>query len=455
MNRSNDLTQGSIWKKLILYAAPLVASNVLQAMYAMVDMIVAGHFVGTGAISAITNGSQVMMMATNIIIGLTTGGNILIGQYFGARDGENCKSTAETLFSGGMALGAVLAVLMAALSRPLMALLGAPSLDDAAQYLRICSAGTVFITGYNVAGACLRGVGNSRAPMVCIACSTVSNVVLDILFVGPCDWGVAGAAAATVISQAISFLIGLRFLLKSPNLFGIRLTHLSLRRDKLKMILKLGVPCAVQMSIASISWLTVTYIVNDYGVCVSAASGIAAKIKDLCQLFIVAMSSAASGMVAQCIGAQDYPRARRALYTAMAVSVGLSALLAAAVELFAPAMAGLFTQDAETAAWVVKNLRIEIPGQLFFACFLVYHALGLGSGDTWFVLLSSLINCILVRVPLAFWFNAAYGITGVYWACMIAPFSSVPFGFWYERSGRWMHAAIRENRKTIRRSYHA
>ena len=449
MNHSNDLTQGSIWKKLILYAAPLVASNVLQAMYAMVDMIVAGQFIGAGAISAITNGSQVMMMATNIIIGLTTGGNILIGQYFGARDQENCKSTAMTLFSGGIALGAALTVLMAALSRPFMVLLGAPSLDGATQYLRICSVGTIFITGYNVASVCLRGVGNSRAPMACIICSTVSNVVLDVLFIGPFGWGVAGAAAATVISQAISFFVSLRFVLKSPDLFGIRPGHLELHGDKLKLILKLGIPCAVQMSITSISWLSVTSVVNAYGVAVSAASGIAAKIKDLCQLFTIAMSNAAAGMIAQCIGAQDRPRARRALYTAMSVSVGLSVILIAAVELFAPAMVGLFTPDAETALWAVRNLRIEILGQLFFACFLLYHALALGAGDTWFMLFSSFVNCILVRVPLVLWFNAAFSINGVYWACMIAPFSSVPIGFWYERGGRWMRTVICKPQKNV------
>lgn len=447
MTGSSDLTQGSIGKKLLLYAAPLVLSNLLQALYNMVDMIVAGQLIHEAAISAISNAGLVTHMLTNIIIGLCTGGNILIGQYFGAKERQSGREASVTLFSSGMLLGLVLAGLLAALARPIMAVLGAPALEDSAVYLRICAAGFPFIMGYNICAACLRAVGNSRAPMICIACTALSNMVLDILFVGPLGWGIAGAAWATVLSQAASFLVALVFVLRGQELFGLRLDRLYIRRDKLKTILRLGLPCAVQMSVTSISWLSVTYLINAYGVAVSAASGVAARIKDFCQLFIVAMTNAASGMIAQCIGARDYDRARKVLYTAMAATVAIALVLIALVECFAPAVVRLFSGDSETVFWAVRNLRIEILGQVFYAIFLVYHALALGAGDTWCVLLSSFVNCILVRIWLAIAFNALWGATGIFWACMIAPFSSVPVGIWYERSGRWRKTLIQSERR--------
>ena len=442
MTASSDLTQGSIGKKLLRYAVPLVFSSLLQALYNMADMIIAGQLIHEAAISAISNAGQVTHTLTNVIIGLCTGGNILIGQYFGARERDNVRQASVTLFSAGMILGAALSLGLYFASRGVMTALGAPALEESAEYLRICSVGIVFIMGYNIAAACLRAVGNSRAPMVCILCTALSNVVLDLLFVGPLGWGVAGAAWATVISQGASFLVALGYVLRGRELFGLSLKGLYIRREKLKMILKLGLPCAVQMSVASISWLSVTYLVNAYGVAVSAASGVAARIKDFCQLFIIAMCNAASGMIAQCIGARDYDRARKVLYTAMGTTVAMSALLIVLVELFAPAFVSLFSSDAQTLHWAAQNLRIEILGQVFYAVFLVYHALALGAGETWYVLVSSFVNCILVRIVLAVWFNALWGVTGIFWACMIAPLSSVPIGVWYERSGRWRKTLV-------------
>ncbi len=442
MTGSSDLTQGSIGKKLLRYALPLVFSSLLQALYGMVDTIVAGRLIHEAAISALSNAGQVTHTVTNVIIGLCTGGNILIGQYFGAKERQGVREASVTLFSGGMLLGLVISVLLGLLARPILLALGAPALEEAVTYLQICAVGMFFVMGYNIAAACLRAVGNSRAPLICILCTAVSNVVLDILFVGPLGWGVAGAAWATVLSQAASFVVAIVYVLRGQELFGLSLRGLYIRKKELGTILKLGLPCALQMSVASISWLSVTYLVNGYGVAVSAASGVAARIKDFCQLFIVAMNNAAAGMIAQCIGARDYDRARRVLYTAMGVSVGMALVLIGLVEAFAPAMARLFSGDEETLYWAVKNLRIEILGQVFYAIFLVYHALALGAGETWYVLVSSFVNCILVRIVLAAWFNGLWGAEGIFWACMIAPFSSVPIGVWYERSGRWQKSLL-------------
>lgn len=438
-----NLAEGSIPKKLARFAAPLVLSSVLQSAYGIVDMIVAGNFIGPDALSAINNSSTVMYMLTQIIIGLATGANVLIGQYYGAKDRKSWQSATTTQFTFSVVTGLIVAVAMVLLSRPLLILLKAPALEAATDYLQICSVGVFFIFGYNACSAALRAVGNSKAPLICVICTAAMNVVLDLVFMAVLNMGTAGAALATVISQGVSFLVSLGFVLKGREIFGLSLRHLYIRGDKLRRFLKLGIPCAVQMSVAALSWLVVTYLLNEYGIPVSAGNGIAGKIRDFCLLFTHAMCSASTAMVAQCVGAGKLDRARKVMYTCMAMTVGIAAVLIIFVELTAPILVQGFTDDPETAAYAVKNLRIEIIGQLFYASFFVYHTLALGVGNSWFAFFSSFVNCILVRLILAILFDHFFGAEGIYWACMIAPFSSVPIGFWYERSNRWRKYATR------------
>jgi putative MATE family efflux protein len=328
-------------------------------------------------------------------------------------------------------------VIFSLFARPLLVLLDAPALEGATQYLFICAFGIVFIAGYNATSAAMRSVGNSRAPLICVAASCVLNIILDIIFVGPLSWGVAGAAIATVISQGVSFIVSLIIVLRDRDLYGLRLNKLFIRADKLKTLLRLGIPVCVQMTVANISWLSVMYLINGYGIFASAGNGVSVKIKNFCQLFITAMSTGSAAMIAQNIGAQQYDRARKVMYTAMRISIAVSLIIIALIELFAPQLVSIFTSDSETAVVAVKNLRIEIIAQVFYASFQMYHSLALGAGHTWFVLMSSFSNCILARLILAIIFNRIFGLTGIYYACMIAPAVSVPIGLWYERSNRW------------------
>ena len=437
-----DLTQGGIFKALVKYAAPLALANILQAMYGLVDTIVAGRFIGPEALSGLTNATAVTTMLTQIIIGICMGGGILIGQYYGAKERQNGHRASNTLFAGSLLVGVAISALLALTSRGVLRLLGAPALDEAHIYLRTCAAGYVFVAGYNGVAAALRAVGNSKAPMVCVAATAAVNVALDLVFVAALGMGVFGAALATVIAQAISFFVSAVFLLRSPEVFGVRLRRLYMDRAMLRAELKLGLPCAVQMSVASLSWLSVTFLINGYGVAVSAGNGVSNRIKEFCQLFTISMNTATSGMIAQNIGAGQYDRAKKTLYSAMKITVGMSLVIIVLVELFAPQMALAFTNDAVTAAAAARNLRFEIIGQVFYASFLVYHGLMLGAGDTWYVFFSSFINCILARVILGVLFNFLWGLDGLYIACMIAPASSVPFGLWYERSNRWRKTVI-------------
>ena len=432
-----DLTQGSVVQQLIKYAIPMVTTSLLQALYSMTDIIIAGHFVGSNGISAINNSSQIMGIITNIAIGLTVGGNILVGQYFGAGDKEKRAEATGTLFTLSVFLGILFMIATNVFAKPMLIQLGAPALEDANAYLKICTFGLIFIFGYNAMSAVLRAIGNSKQPFYFIAAATGVNVVLDLLFMGPLQLGTSGAALATMIAQGVSFFSSLFYLLRKQEIFIFSLSTLKIRIAQLKMILKLGIPTALQQTIGGVSWLVVTFLINSYGVSVSAGNGVSIKIKDFCQLFVVAMANSSATMIAQTLGAKKYDRAKEVMYTTMKITVGMSIIIILLVELFTPQLAAIFTSDPAVSSAAVMNLKIEIIGQLFYAIFFVYHSLAIGAGHTIFAMASSFVNCIIFRVVLAIIFNHFWGLTGVYLACMIAPFSSVPLGYIYTRSNVW------------------
>lgn len=217
----NDLTQGSVTRKLIRYALPLVASSLLQALYSITDFVIAGHFIGDAGISAINNASIIMNMLTQVAIGLTVGGNILVGQFFGQGDETRRRRASGSMFTLGLCAGVLFAGVFELIGRPFLRLLGAPALEEAAAYFNICALGLFFIFGYNALSAILRGVGNSRIPLYCVIVSVSVNVGLDLLFVAFFRWGVEGAAAATVIAQGLAFLTALIFALRHRRIWAL------------------------------------------------------------------------------------------------------------------------------------------------------------------------------------------------------------------------------------------
>ena len=443
-----DLTQGSVTKQLIRYSLPLVTTSLLQSLYSIADYIVAGFFISSAGQSAINNASLIMNLMTQIAIGLTLGGNILIGQYFGNHEDEPRKQSAGSLVTMSLIVGAICAVLLTILSRPLLILLQAPALAEATTYMQICAIGLFPIFGYNALSALLRAVGNSKVPLYFIIASTATNVVLDVLFVAGFSMGVAGAALATLISQFVSFLAALIFCLKHREHLGLTRKYLRPRADRVRAITKLGLPTAFQWAIASVSWLVVAYLINGYDLVVySAANGVSNKIKDFCQLFISAMTGAVSTMVAQNLGAGLYDRARSIMKTCMKITLGMAAVLILISELLAPVLVSFFTPDPEVQHWAAINLRIEIIGQLFYAGFFTYNTLATGCGDTMFVMWNSFVNCIIFRLVLAIIFNQIWGIYGVFIACAIAPASSVPIGWFYCRKGYWKKSLTNRSRK--------
>lgn len=435
---TENLTEGSVFRTLIKYAAPMIVTSILQAVYSIVDIWIAGRYIGGNGISAISNGSLIMNLITQIAIGLTVGGNVLISQYFGSGMDEDRKNSVGTLFVSSLIMSVIFGFIFHGTARALLVFLNAPALDEAVSYVQICSCGMLFIFGYNALSAILRAAGNSKIPMRIIMLSTAVNIVLDYVFVAVMEMDVAGAALGTVIAQGVSFAAALIYTSARGKDYGFYIKHLGIKWDKLKKILRLGFPIALQWTIASVSWLAVAFLINQYGVDVSAGNGISNKIKDFCQLFITAMTSAAATMAAQNIGAGKFDRAKEVLNSCLKTTVIMAFIIIAIVELTAPFIVSFFNKDAVIGEYAVLNIRIEIIAQLFYAGFLSYNVLATACGDTVFVMANSFLNCIVVRLVLAFALERIMGsIVGVYIACMIAPLSSVPVGWLYCKKEKW------------------
>ena len=306
------LTEGSLAARLLGFSLPFLLANLLQALYGAADLLFVGRFAGAAAVSAVATGGQVMQTVTGVAIGLTTGGTVLVGRAFGARRrGELSEAVGAVLCVFG-ALAAVLTVAVGFGIGPVCALMRVPpeALADTRQYLAVCSLGVPFIVGFNAAGAVLRGLGDSRTPLLVVAAACVCNVAGDALLVGGLGLGARGAAIATVLSQGAALTFAFVYLLCRGLVRRYRRAYVPVQAVTARQLLGVGLPIAAQEALVNVSFLLITAIVNTLGVSASAAVGVVEKLIVVSMLPTTAFASAVAAMTAQHRGAGLYRRAR-------------------------------------------------------------------------------------------------------------------------------------------------
>lgn len=441
--QDRSLLTGSVPKQLLLFSLPFLGANVLQSVYSVVDMIIVGRFVGSAGLSGVSVGSQITALFTSLGTGLSMGGQMMLAQYKGARDQQAQKESIGTMLTFMLLLGLLLTIPCLIFARPLLSLLNTPeeSMADAMGYFIVCALGIVFIFGYNSVCAVLRGLGDSRRPMYFVAVSTVVNIVLDLLFVGPLHMGAAGAAAATIIAQGISFVIAAIYLYRHREGFVFDFKPGSFRMVgcRLKTMLKIGVPFALQFSMLMISLLFVVRLVNGFGVAASAGYGVGGKVDTFATLPVYAVSSAASTMVGQNMGARQPQRARSAVHWAVVMTFACEILVFAVVQIFARSIISIFNDEPEVIAVGVKYLRFMAFGYLAHCALDGYQAMANGVGFSMLSFITCTIDGLIVRIPLAWLCGEVlgYGIDGVFFACVAAPFVAALISAVYFYSGVW------------------
>lgn len=436
-----DLTIGNVTRQMIKFSIPLLLSNLVQAFYSVTDLFIVGKFVGSYGISGVGIGTQVTMVVSSLIIGLSTGATVLIAQYMGAKRDKDLGDTVATVLTSFTIIGIVLTAVMLFASDPLLRLINVPeeAFSYAKDYVDICMGGLLFIFLYNGIAAVMRGIGDSKRPLYFVLIAAVVNVVLDLLFVGVFHMEAAGAALATIIAQAISVILSAIYLYKRNFMFDFKLKSFKIVPAKLKEMVRIGLPTAVQQTLVSVSFLFLTGIINLYGVHASSAANVAAKLGMFAIMPTLAMSAAVSAMVGQNVGAQRYDRAIQTLKVGIAASVAIALLVIGLAQLFPEQALRLFTDDPQDLLLGVPYLRLVSLDWLTAAVIINLNGLIIGSGHSMRALINALLANVVLRVPLAYLFSLGLdmGILGVPLANAVAPFLTSGVALWFIASGRW------------------
>ena len=323
MQRSNDFTTGGILSPLLRFMIPVFFAMLLQAMYGAVDLLIVGKFAESLDVSAVSTGSQIMMTITNLVSSFAMGTTILLGQRIcegRGKEGGQVIGSSICLFA---AIAGVFTVLIAVLCRPISALMNAPAeaFDQTVAYVRICGAGCIVITAYNLIGSIFRGMGDSVTPLIAVLIACVVNIAGDLFLVAGLHMGSAGAAIATVGAQAVSVILSLLIISRKQLPFTFSYRQIRFNRKIISHIFRLGAPVALQDTLVGFSFLFILAVINSIGLIASAGVGVAEKVCAFVMLVPSAFMQSMSAFVAQNVGAGKYRRAQRSLRYGIMVSL--------------------------------------------------------------------------------------------------------------------------------------
>lgn len=442
-----DFTKGNVTKQLIWFASPLFLSNLLQVVYNMADMIIVGQAAGKTGLSAVAVGGDVSNFLTFVSIGFSNAAQVIIAQYIGAEQRERIGKFIGMTFTFLLSCAVVLSVVCIWLREPILRLMNTPesAWDQALAYTTVCSAGLVFIYGYNIVGAILRGMGDSKHPFLFISIAAIINVILDLAFVMGLDMGAMGAALATVISQGISFLISMVFLRWKRDQFGFQIQtrdFIYLDISMLVRLVRLGVPMALKTASVQFSKLFVNSWINGYGVEVSAVAGIANKFNNISNLISSSVNTAGSSMIGQNIGAERYERVPHIMKTAFGITLTCSVLMAGALLLFPEQVFGIFTNEADSAEVLAVAMEYLPSAILIFFASAVRaptNALINGSGNYKINFVTAVLDGLVIRIGLAMLLGLTFHLeyVGFWIGSSLASFTPFFIGMVYYLTGKW------------------
>lgn len=438
-----DLTTGSVGKELLRFSFPFMLSNALQTVYNLVDMVVVGQFVGASGLSAVSIGGQIVWLLCCLAIGYASGGQIFISQLVGAGDHAGIRRTIGTLFTVIAAFSVLFTILGIIFHAPLLALLNTPaeSMEQAKDYVVICSIGMFFVYGYNTVSAVLRGMGDSTRPFLFIAIAAILNVILDVIFVGPFGMESAGAALATIISQAVSFIVSIIYLYIRRESFGFdfKLKSFAVDGRTFKSLSFLGLPLTVQTTAINISMLFVSAGINTYGLVYASVYGIGGKLQSIMFIITNSISTASASMFGQNLGAAKFDRVKKIFWFGNLYCIIFFVVVAIVCLVIPGPIFRLFTQDAEVIAQADQFMVTLVVMFSGFATMTAGIALINGIGNGSLSLITALLDGVIVRIGLCVLMAGpmGMGVWGYFWGNALAGYISTIIGDFYYLTGAW------------------
>lgn len=440
-----DLTKGPILNDIVSFSLPYLLAYFLQLLYGLADLYVIGLYDGVENTTAVAVGSQIMHFFTVVLVSLAMGSTVVIARASGAGDERAISGVIGNTVSIFSVFACLLTFLSLLLVRPIVGWMSTPSeaVEGTVSYLVICFAGIPFITVYNVIAAVFRGLGDSRSPMWFVAVACLFNIVLDFVFIGGLGMGPAGAAYATVFSQAFSVAVSMLWM----RLGGI--LDVNLRKEDFLFqkrlggkILATGAPVAVQDGFIQLAFLVITIIANLRGLDDSAAVGIVEKIISMLFLVPSAMLSTVSTMSAQNIGAGRWDRACATLKTAMSIALLYGGAVAVLMQFTAVPVVGLFTDSEEVTRLGAEYLRSYSLDTAMAGCHFCFSGFFIACGYSIVSFIHNFLSVLMVRIPLSYLLSSAYPDTllpmgfAAPAGSMLSVFICIGFYVWFTNSGR-------------------
>ena len=341
------MTEGVIWKQLVIFSIPLLIGNLFQQLYNTVDSIVVGQFIGSEALAAVGSSTPLINLIIGMFMGIAVGSGVIISQYYGAKSEDKMGWAVHTSIALSIIGGILLSVVGIVFSPSILRLMKTPPevLDTSVLYFRIYFLGSLFNLLYNMGAGILQAVGDSRRPLIFLCISSVTNIVLDLLFVAGFHMGVDGVAWATIISQFVSAVLVMSALMRTKDIYRLELRKIKIDKRMMKRILRLGIPSGIQQSIISLSNVVVQANVNIFGSTVMAGFGAYNKVDGFVVLPMQSFCMAATTFTGQNIGAGKPERIREGIKQGMIICVSVSALISLLLFFESERVLSIFSSD--------------------------------------------------------------------------------------------------------------
>ena len=438
-----DLNKGNVTRTMLVFALPLLGASLIQMLYNTADMIIVGRFVGKEGLGAVSVGGDILHFLCFVAMGFSNAGQVIISQYLGAGMKDKIGKIIGTLFTFLIVTSLLLGTLTVIFREQALNWINTPDniRHDTEIYVIVCMAGLLFIFGYNVISAILRGMGDSKHPLMFVAVSAALNVILDLYFVVVLKWGVFGVALATVLSQAVSFIMSVIFLWRHRVEFGFDFKPSSFIIDfeALRPLLALGIPMLLQSASISFSMLFVNSFINSYGLIAAAMNGIGNKVSMIVNIINFSLASAASPMIGQAIGAEIYKRVPKILGVSLWINSAISFIMGVIVVIWPLKVFGIFTTDAEVLQMSLTFVPVALVHLAGSALRPPLSALINGSGNFKLNLLVGVLDGVVMRIGLSLLLglSCGFGLLGFWYGRAIAGLTPFLVGIVYFISGRW------------------
>lgn len=441
------MTEGNIWKLLIVFSIPLILGNLLQQMYNTADSIIVGNFVGSNGLAAVGSGTALINLIIAFSQGAAVGAGVIVSQNLGAKDKQKTKLAVHTAMCIAIILGVILSAIGVIFSRDLLIWMKTPKsvLKDSVLYLQIYCGGLIFNVIYNMATGILNAAGNSKRPLIYLAIASVTNIILDLVFIKELKLGVKGAAIATDISQALSCVLAVGYLLRVNSDYKLIIKELKIHGNTAKQIIRVGLPTAIQNMVISFSNVLVQSSVNSYGATAMAGYAAYLKIDGFNILPVLSISMAVTTFTGQNVGAKKPDRIKKGMWNALIMGVIYTVIIGVVLLLTSHTVLGLFTKDNEVITYGQLAMKYFCPFYFLLSILNILAGTVRGAGKgvpPMLILLFSMCIFRILWIKIALPFYST--IDGVFILYPISWFVGMVLMIIYTKFGKWLPKGLNQ-----------